>query len=188
MQNRTLPVRTLLCGLAALGMTTGCVQNRTLGAGIDDVGADLSMKRRLFANRDIDTSDVDVSVFEGRLLLAGTVPDQATHQALLAEVRRVGGVGEVIDEVRVAEQTSMRQGAADALIDQRLGAALLTDSGIYRNNYQIVVSQGIVYLLGVAQGPNELQRVIAQAEAVPGVREVVSHGAYVGDPRRRTQR
>ena len=179
--------RSILAG-AALVLLAACVQNRTLGEGIDDVGADLNLKRQLLFDDDIKTRDVDLTVFEGRLLLAGTVPSEADYQGLLARARSVASVREVIDEVRIGAKTTPAQGRKDVLIDQKLGAALLTDNGVYRNNYQVVVSQGTVYLLGVAQGPNELRRVTDHAASIDGVEGVVSHVVFVGDPRRQTQR
>ncbi|MBB4657577.1 BON domain-containing protein [Parvularcula dongshanensis] len=177
----------LLAALAALSLTAGCVQNRSLGDSFGDATTDLNLKRQLLTDRTIKTGDIDASVFEGRLLLTGTVPTEADHQALLTKARNLSGVREVLDELRIGRKTTMRQGLTDAAIDQKLGAALLTDNGIYRANYQIVVSQGTVYLLGVAQGPNELERVTSHAATIDGVNNVVSHVLYVGDPRRRTE-
>lgn len=179
--------RSILAG-TALVLLAACVQNRTLGEGLDDVGADLNLKRQLLFDKDIKTADVDLTVFEGRLLLAGTVPSEEDYRGLLERARGIASVREVVDEVRIGAKTTRGQGAKDALIDQRLGAALLADNGVYRNNYQVVVSQGTVYLLGVAQGPNELQRVTGHAASIDGVEGVVSHVVFVGDPRRQTQR
>ena len=177
-----------LLAAAALVTLPACVQNRTLGEGIDDVGADLNIKQRLLRDRTIDTSDVDVSIFEGRVLLAGTVPNEDHKMRLVQKARGVPSVREVIDEVRIGGQTKPGQGARDIAIDEKLGAAMLADNGVYRGNYQIIVSQGTVYLLGVAQGPNELERVVGHARSVQGVNDVVSHVVFVGDPRRDTQR
>ena len=181
---RTRPI--LAAGVLVL--LGACAQNRTLGEGIDDVGADLNLKRQLLFDRDITTADVDLTVFEGRLLLAGTVPNEESHQGLLARARSIASVREVIDEVRIGAKTSRGQGLKDAIIDEKLSAALLTDNGVYRQNYPIMVSQGTVYLLGVAQGPNELRRVTDHAATIDGVSDVVSHVAFVGDPRRTTPR
>ena len=177
-----------ILAVAALSLLAACAQNRTLGEGIDDVGADLNLKRQLLFDKDIKTADVDLAVFEGRLLLAGTVPSEADYEGLLTRARSVGGVREVIDEVRIGQKTTRGQGLKDAAIDQKLGAAMLTDNGVYSQNYQVVVSQGTVYLLGVAQGPNELRRVTDHAATIDGVEGVVSHVVFVGDPRRQTPR
>jgi osmotically-inducible protein OsmY len=180
--------RSLLIGLLAIFALSACVQNRSFGESIDDAGADIALKTKLLTDRSIDTSDIDASVYEGRLLLAGTVPSAEDHRRLLEQARGLSSVREVIDEVRIGARTPPRQGAKDALINQKLGAALLADNGIYRSNYQIVVSQGTVYLLGVAQGPNELERVTGHAATIDGVADVVSHVIFVGDPRRRGAR
>ena len=179
-------IRSAVLAAAALALLSpaACVQNRTLGQGLDDVGADINIKQQLLRDRTIDTSDVDVAIFEGRMLLAGTVPTQADKTALYDKAKAIASVREVLDEVRVGPKTTVRQGAADALIDEKLGAALFTDNGVFRSNYSLVVSQGTVYILGIAQGPNELSRVTQQASAVSGVRDVVSHVVFVGDPRR----
>ena len=182
-----MPLRPVLAA-ASLALLAACAQNRTLGEGIDDVGADLNLKRQLLFDRDITTADVDLAVFEGRLLLTGTVPTEADHQGLLDRARSITSVREVIDEVSVGAKTPRGQGLKDALIDERLGAAMLADAGVYRANYQVAVSQGVVYLLGVAQGPNELRRVTDHASTIDGVQEVVSHVVFVGDPRRRSPR
>ncbi len=166
----------------------GCTTNRTFGAGLNDSAADLTLKRYLLADTNYDYSDIDITVFEGRLMLTGSVRSDAARRALAAKAQLVPTVTEVLNEVIVGPRTGIGQGTSDALIDERLGAALLTDNGIFRSNYQIAVSKGVVYLLGVAQGAQELERVTSHAQTVPGVKRVVSHVIFVGDPRRQAPR
>ncbi|MEE4207922.1 MAG: BON domain-containing protein, partial [Parvularcula sp.] len=162
----------------------GCSQNRSLGDRIDDSAAGLTLKGELLFTRGVDTSDVDMTVFEGRLLLAGTVRSEGDKILVEDKAASIAEVEEVINELQVLPKTTVSQGTKDALIDQRLSAALLADTGIAAGNYRILVSQGTVYLLGVAAGPNELRRAVGQAQAIDGVNEVVSHVIYLRDPRR----
>jgi osmotically-inducible protein OsmY len=171
----------LLLGVLVLA---ACAQNRTLGDRIDDSAASLNLKQKLLFDRKVDTSDLDMTIFEGRLLLAGTVRSEGDSILIEEKARDIGQVREVINELQVLPKTTVGQGARDALIDQKLEAALLADTGVASGNYRVVVSQGTVYLLGVAQGPNELRRVTGQAQAIDGVKEVVSHVLYLRDPRR----
>ena len=90
----------------------------------------------------------------------------------------------VINEVVVGPRTEFGQGTKDALIDQKIGWALKADNGIYRDNYQFSVSNGVIYLLGVAQGPAEHNRVPGQARVIDGVKDIVPHVVFVADPRR----
>ncbi|WOI53521.1 BON domain-containing protein [Parvularcula sp. LCG005] len=175
--------RSLTVLAIALSMTA-CVTNRSLGEGLDDSASNLTLKRYLFADNAHDYGDVDITVFESRLLLSGTVRTTEARRALAQKAAMVSTVDDVLNEVIVGPKTGIRQGAADALIDERLGAALLADNGVFSSNYKIAVSQGTVYLLGVAQGPEELGRVTGQAQAISGVKNIVSHVIYVGDPKR----
>jgi len=161
-----------------------CAQNRTLGDRVDDTSASLTLKRQLLFDRKVDTSDIDMTVFEGRLLLTGTVRSDADEVAIAERASKIGSVREVISELVVAPKTTVGQGTKDAFIDQKLETALIADTGVAAGNYRVLVSKGTVYLLGVAQGPNELRRVTGQAQAIDGVNEVVSHVIYVRDPRR----
>lgn len=177
-------LRRLALLLPAL-VLVACAQNRTLGDRVDDSSASLSLKRQLLFDRQVDTSDIDMTVFEGRLLLTGTVRTPADAEEIIDKARKIGSVREVISELVVQqEKTTFAQGTKDAYIDQKLETALIADTGVAAGNYRVLVSQGSVYLLGIAQGPNELRRVTGQAQAIDGVKEVVSHVIYVRDPRR----
>lgn len=174
----------LLVAALSLLLVAACAQNRTLGDRVDDTSASLNLKSKLLFDRKVDTSDIDMSIFEGRLLLTGTVRSQADAIAIEDKAARIDSVREVINELEVLPKTTIGQGARDAFIDQKLETALIADTGVAAGNYRVLVSQGTVYLLGVAQGPNELRRVVGQAQAIEGVNEVVSHVIYVRDPRR----
>ena len=177
-------MRLRILALSALLFTTACVQNRTLGDRLDDSAAGISLKSQLLFDRSIKTRDIDMTIFEGRLMLTGTVPTEDDALQIIDKARTIPQVREVISEIQVLPRTTVGQGTRDALIDNRLEAALIADTGVTAGNYRILVSQGTVYLLGVAQGPNELRRVTGQAQALDGVKEVVSHVIYLRDPRR----
>lgn len=174
--------------VAALGtMISACATNRTFGGGVDDVAADFNLRARLFDDGLYDYSDVDLTVFEGRVLVTGTMRTAEGKNHVQDLVLRSAGVEEVMNEIIVGEKTPFSQGTSDAVIDEKLAFALLADNAVYRANYDIAVSNGIVYIIGVAQGPTELARVTDHARNIRGVQRVVSHVLYVGDPRRQTR-
>lgn len=163
----------------------GCATDRTFDSGVEDAAIDLSLKRELISDDRYDTGDVDITVFEGRVLLTGTVPSLEARRDLSEKAALVSGVTDVLNELVVGPKTSFGQGARDALLDERLAAALLADGKVFKANYRIAVSDGAVYLLGVAQGPKELARVTDHAQRISGNGRVVTHVLFVGDPRRR---
>lgn len=170
--------------ILSLFALTACVQNRTLGDRVDDTAAGINLKSQLLFSEKADTSDIDMTLFEGRLLLTGTVRSESDAIAIEERARNIATVKTVINELQVLPKTTLSQGRKDAFIDQKLSTALIADTGVAAGNYRILVSQGTVYLLGVARGPEELNRVTAQAKTIEGVNEVVSHVIYMRDPRR----
>lgn len=185
MPSLTARLMTVLAALT-LGLTLpGCTTNRSFGSGLDDQSADLTLKRKLLTDRMYNYSDVDITVFEGRLLLTGTVKSTEARNSLAAKAQSIPTVSEVLNEVTIGKKTGFRRGTQDAVIDERLGAAIFADNGIVSANYQIAVSGGTIYLLGVAQGPEELARVTSHAQTIPNVNNIVSHVVFVKDPRRK---
>jgi osmotically-inducible protein OsmY len=51
-------------------------------------------------------------------------------------------------------------------------------------NYSVVTVNGVIYLMGLAQNQDEIDRVMDYARAIRYVRDVVSHVLVKTDPRR----
>ncbi|MGV6802027.1 MAG: BON domain-containing protein [bacterium] len=168
-------------------LLSGCIQSRTIGGNVDDTTSDVSLKTKLLQDGQYDYSDIDITVFEGRMMVTGTMRTLEGKQHVAELASKATNVEEVLDEVIVGRKTPFAQGTTDALINERLGFALLADNGVIRANYQFSVSDGVVYIIGVAQGPDELKRATDHARTIKGVKRVVSHVIYVGDPRRETR-
>lgn len=173
--------------LGGVGAVTGSrvAQERSVGDGLDDAGIDLAIGRKFFRTKGYDFSDVDVNVYEGRVLLTGTVRNEATRQMAAKLAWQVEDVAEVLNELELGEETPFLKGTNDGWIEARLRSRLTTDSVVTGINYEIAVSQGNVYILGVAQNQAEHERVVNHARVIQGVRKVVSHIQLADDPSRR---
>ncbi len=178
------PLKTFILLGALMSLLTACITNRSFGDGVDDTGADLNLKSVLLTDRNHDYADIDITVFEGRMLLTGTMPSDEGKAHLGNLAANTEGVTEVINEVVVGRKTSIGQSAEDVIIDERLSARFLADREVIRGNYKVVVSDNTVFLLGLAQNAEELKRATDWARQTPGVKKVVSHVLYVGDNRR----
>ncbi|MEE9328547.1 MAG: BON domain-containing protein [Parvularculaceae bacterium] len=177
-------LRPALALLTAAFLLTGCITNRSFGDGLDDTSADANLKTALLGDKSHDYADVDITVFEGRLLLTGTMRTLVGKQHVGRLAANTENVTEVINELVVGKKTSFGQGAKDALLDERISAKFLADSDIIGGNYKVTVSKGVVYLLGLAQSAEELKEATDWARGTSGVTKVVSHVLYVGDSRR----
>ena len=191
----SVAVLTLSLGLAACGplllggadVATGSriEQERSVGDGLDDGAIDMAIGRKYFGMKGYDFSDVDINVYEARVLLTGTVHDEPARQQAAKLAWQVEDVAEVLNEIEIGRETSFIRGTNDGWIETQLRSRMTTDSAVTGVNYELAVSQGTVFILGVAQNQVELDRVVNHARVVRGVRKVVSHIQLADDPARR---
>jgi osmotically-inducible protein OsmY len=125
---------------------------------------------------------LSTTINQGRILITGVVqnPDHRVEAVRLAW--QVKGVSQVINEIRVAESKGITGFVKDSWITSRLRGSLTWNRGVQSINYSIDTVQGVVYLMGVAQNQEELNRVIETARTISGVKQVVSYVKLAGEP------
>ncbi|MEQ8345547.1 MAG: BON domain-containing protein [Sneathiellaceae bacterium] len=169
---------------AASTVGVAAVQERSL----DDAATDTRIRVALndvFLSRDLSLfSAVDFAVVEGRVLLVGNVPSPDDRDYAARTVWAIDGVEQVINELQVGPAPGLSQIADDRWAAAQLKAALFRDGAVADVNYWVLVNDGTIYLLGVALAPGEVDRVVAHAHNIPGIRRVVSHVILKSDPRR----
>lgn len=168
--------------LAAAASLAACASSRTLSGTVSDLGTSAELKSVLFTDRSHDYSDVDLTLYDGRLMLTGTMRTEAGRKKLVEDAWKAKGVRQVIDEIIIADKTSFGQGLEDTRIDQTIRAKLIASDDVTSANYKMSVSRGVVYLLGVARDEKELNEALNAARSVSGVKTVVSHVVYQTPP------
>ena len=118
---------------------------------------------------------VDVTVNDGAVLLTGKVktPEQKVLSTKLAW--EIKGVREVVNEIQVTDQSSIKDIAKDLAASAQLRGKLIADNDISSLNYSIDVVNGTVYLSGVATNSNEMNRVVAHAQELRFAQQVVNY-------------
>lgn len=158
-------------GAAAVGAS----QDRGLEQAVDDNQIAFEINRKLLAENSKLYAGVATQVRKGRVLLSGSVPAPEDRIAVTRIVWTIGGVKEVINELRVGEKGSFSQSVNDTAITSKLRTRLTTDNNVSGINYSIETVNGTIYLMGTARDKAELDRVIAHARDISGVRNVVSY-------------
>jgi osmotically-inducible protein OsmY len=120
-------------------------------------------------------SGLDCSVFDGKVLVTGTVKNPEWRVDAVRLAWQVDGVKEVHSEAQVSDATSLSDDARDTWITTRLRSALTFDPNIRSLNYTIETVNGVVYLIGSARTQNEIDRVTNHARNIPNVRKVVTY-------------
>ena len=172
--------------LLGAGATAGIVasQERSVGDAVDDLTIRAGLNEAFFSE-DIDLfSDVSFAVVEGRVLLKGTVSEPEDRIRAVKLVWNIAGVREVINEIQVTDEGGVVNFARDTWISTQLKTAILFDKDIQSINYNVETINGAVYIIGIAQSQDELDRVINHARTIAHVRRVVSHVQMKGDPKR----
>ena len=167
------------CVGAAVGIGTAAVAASTTEKGFSTSVADGVIETKLvdrFIQNDMAlATGIEKSVNNGSILLTGRV--ETIEQKVLATklAWEIKGVREVVNEVQVIQDNSLRDKAKDLAASAQLRAALIGDQNISSLNFSIDVVNGIVYLSGVASDEMEKERVIAHAQELRFAKKVVNY-------------
>ena len=167
-------------GGAAAGVAASA--DRSIGDQVNDAtikGAISAVWRK--TNSEM-ASGLDCDVYEGRVLITGRVPDPAWIEDAIRIAWRVKGVQQVYNETAVGPISETGDDLNDGFISTRLRNELLWDADVRSVNFIVTTSDHVVYLIGSARTPAELERVTASARNVPNVKRVVSYVQVRGIP------
>ena len=139
---------------------------------VDDAGLMVALNRALLQEDDTLLLKIKIDALAGRLMLTGTVQDEAAHKTLQKIVGETDGIRQVFDYVQVSEARSFSKVARDGLISSLLRTAMMTDQAISAVNFIIRTHRGVVYILGIAPTEEEAIRVVNHARTISGVVEV----------------
>ncbi|MBI1391384.1 MAG: BON domain-containing protein [Alphaproteobacteria bacterium] len=174
-----MPNRLFLTLTASALLACGCASSRSLSASWEDMTANGAIDDRLDNDESFEFKDVDLTVFEGRVLLTGTVASAAEQRRLVEHALASDHVVQVIDETVISPRTTTAQGLTDARIDTTIRTRLTASGKVRASDVKIAVSNGSVYLLGVTRDRDSLEKMISTARTTPRVRQVVSHVIYM---------
>lgn len=157
---------------AAVG--TAAYQERGVQGVARDLATATKLRTALLNEGEAFATGVGVEVYEGRALLTGTLPTEEMRAKAVALAWKAEGVKDVINEIQIRE-ANLRDLARDSWITTQLKSKITIDKEIRAINYSIETVNGIVYLIGIAQDQDELDRIIAYARGISYVRDIISH-------------
>jgi len=167
------------CTTAAVGIGTAAVAASTTEKGFSTSVGDSVIFAKLkdkFVKTDQSLlTSINTAVNDGSVLMTGRVATQ--EQKLLATrlAWEIKGVREVVNEVQVTENVTIKDRAKDVSASAQLRAKLIGDQNVSSLNYSIDVVNGVIYISGVADDETERDRVIAHAQKVKFAQKVVNY-------------
>lgn len=174
-----LIVAVTVAGCAELGL-----QERGLASTAADAGIRTQINRIwLRADRSLFV-DLNLQIYERRVLVSGAVTSEDARAEAIRLTWQANGLREVINEIDVTDVGGLAAYARDSAIVTELNSRLLGTKAINSLNYSVEAVNQTVFLLGVAQDQDELDRVLLIARNIPGVRRVATYVLLRTDPRR----
>ena len=133
---------------AAAGTALVATDRRSVGAQADDEAIELKIAD-LRNNRFGDRVHVNVTSYNGVVLLTGEVPDEATRQQMVELVRTTNRVRRVQDEMVVAPPSEMSQRTNDTFITSKVKSRFVEQNRFSATHVKVVTERGVVYLMGL---------------------------------------
>jgi len=161
----------LVVGAAVGGTALVATDRRSVGAQADDEAIELKYAQSR-SNRFGDAVHVNVTSYNGILLLTGEVPDAATKAALAELARTTDRVRRVHDEIAVRPPTPMSERTNDTYITSKVKARFVEQNKFSATHVKVVTERGIVYLMGLVR-PDEADAAAQVAASTSGVARVV---------------
>ena len=150
------------------------VQERSSKQAAIDILIKARIEEAMFSNNyDKLFSKVRVIVYEGRVLLVGTVEDDNMKEAASKISWNTKDVKEVANYITIGENDLIDY-VKDTRISLELRAKMLTDKEVSEVNFSVTTENRILYIVGIAQDNKELNKVLEHASNIAGVKKIVN--------------
>jgi osmotically-inducible protein OsmY len=178
---------TLAIALLAFGGLSGCAtdsadtRSRSVGAKIDDQVIEHKVDDEIqHANVRMRDAHIDVTSFNGAVLLVGQIQTEELRQLAAQTAATVAGVKRVYNELTVGPDNGFSAHATDALITSKVKSQLFAQESIKDGSMLVLTENGVVYLMGlVSRQQANLAGQVAQK--IDGVQRVVSLFEIIGE-------
>jgi osmotically-inducible protein OsmY len=167
----------LLIGGAVVGTAAVATDRRSAGAQLDD---EVIEDKTALAITEKYKSDVHVNVtsFNGIVLLTGEVPSESVKSELERMVRANPKVRGVQNELAVRPVTDIQVRSNDTLITSKVKARFVEAAKFQINYVKVVTENGTVYLMGMVRR-EEADAAVEIARTTSGVQRVVKVFEYI---------
>jgi osmotically-inducible protein OsmY len=130
------------------GAALVATDRRSAGAQLDDESIEIKIAT-LIGERYGEAVHVNVTSYNGIVLLTGEVPDQATQASVYNFAKGTEKVRSVQNDVVVAPNSTLSERTNDTFITSKVKTRLLEGQQISGTLVKVVTERGVVYLMGI---------------------------------------
>ena len=135
---------------AAAGAALVVSDRRSAGAQVDDQ----AIETKAIADANSQWGDrihINVTSFNGVVLLTGEAPNATTRDAIAAMVGRIDRVRSVQNEMVIAPNTPMSSRTNDTYITSKVKTRFVEENRFPANRVKVVTERQVVYLMGLVR-------------------------------------
>jgi osmotically-inducible protein OsmY len=167
--------------LASGGATTMVVAegDRSFGTVVDDATIKINLSAKFLKSENNIFLNINTNVNDGRVLLTGVVQSQEIRIDAVKSVWEISGVKEVMNEIEIGDQTTLKEYANDLWINAKVKSLAAQVVGFRVLSYNFETIKGKVYIAGISSRPGQLEEIINAIKTVKGVKEIVNYVTIV---------
>lgn len=166
--------------IAGVAITTVDIihDRRSAGEYVDDSTIELTARNYLLSSPEIRAAThVKPTSWNGILLITGEIDDEDIKRDVVATLRGIDGVRQLVDETTITGKTALLSRTNDTWITTKVKSRLLVKTGLDANRVKVITTRGSVYLMGIVT-EEEGSRATELARQVRGVARVVKVFEY----------
>ena len=161
----------LFHGVHSVG--TVIADDRPVDEDISDIGLYTSVRKNLSAVESKFLLDVQVTVFQGEVLLTGALPSIDLIDKAVEATWKTSDVRRVYNYIRMGKTSGFVDTSSDAAIASGIKTQLMLTKGIKASNYKVVVESGVVYVMGLETSSEEWESARAVIADTTGVQKII---------------
>jgi osmotically-inducible protein OsmY len=166
-------------GVAVVGAGATVVMledRRTTGVYVED--ENIEWKALALNNEAAPDAHINTTSYNGKVLLTGEVSTEALKKAVGENIGKITSVKSVVNELRVAGNSSLASRGSDSLTTTKVKTAFLNNGKFPPTAMKVLTEDGTVYLMGLVT-VQEGDAAAEIARNVGGVRSVVKVFEYI---------
>lgn len=162
-------------------VTSIVLDDRSLSEDWSDTALNVAIRNALIKKDFKYLLDIELTVFEGRVLLNGALPQTALIDEVVETVWKIEGVKQVYNYIRLGNPPNLSIVNEDAAISAKIRYELSLTKGISSVNYKITMENGTIYLMGISKDQAELEKVIAVIKNTVSVNKIIVLTRYASN-------
>lgn len=155
---------------------------RTTGAMIEDETIEIKAVGKFSSDGEVsDRTHLNVTSYNGIVLLTGEAPTQALRSRAEQLVRDIPKVRRIHNEIILASPSAFSSRSSDTWITTKVKTSLFKIKGVENfdaTRVKVVTENGVVFLMGLVTHAEE-SAVVAMASRVGGVQRIIKVFEYI---------